>query len=374
MRGLGYESNEASVLTNVSGDHLDLQGLHTLPELAEVKAVITRVTKPNGAVVLNADDNLVAETGRRASAPVWYFSLKPRSARVKRHLARGGRAYLLDDDGWLIEQIGTKTRRRLVRAEDIPATVAGLAMHNVANALAAAGGARALGFTIVQVVNGLRDFRTSPSLMPGRLNMYRIGNRLVIVDYAHNVAGLDVLLSTAEALLGPRGKRRATLSVILGSAGDRPDDYMRELARTAGSRADEVALKEMIPYLRGRSRDSVLGELRAGLRSAGVDLARVPVYHDELDAIRGELTTPGRLSAGDDDTPHVLLAMCHRLRDEINAMLVSLGAQSVDDPAEVKKLRALMAGDDAQRRGARPARRPDRPAPRTRRPARRSGA
>ena len=60
LRGLGYESNDASVLTNVSGDHLDLQGLHTLPELAEVKSVITRVTKPKGAVVLNADDDLVA--------------------------------------------------------------------------------------------------------------------------------------------------------------------------------------------------------------------------------------------------------------------------------------------------------------------------
>jgi cyanophycin synthetase len=34
LRGVGYESNEASVVTNVSSDHLDLQGIHTLPELA----------------------------------------------------------------------------------------------------------------------------------------------------------------------------------------------------------------------------------------------------------------------------------------------------------------------------------------------------
>ena len=38
LRGVGYESNDASVLTNVSSDHLDLQGIHTLPELAEVKS------------------------------------------------------------------------------------------------------------------------------------------------------------------------------------------------------------------------------------------------------------------------------------------------------------------------------------------------
>ena len=350
LRGLGYESNDASVLTNVSGDHLDLQGLHTLPELAEVKSVICRVTKPGGAVVLNAEDELVAATARHASAPVWWFSLNPNSARVKRSLARGGRAYVLDD-GWLVEREGQSTRR-IIRAQDVPATIGGLARHNVANALAAAGGARALKFSLAQVKAGLADFTSSPGLMPGRMNLYRIGNRVVIVDYAHNVAGLDVLLTTAEALIGRRGHRRATLSLILGSAGDRPDDYMRELGVSAGSRADEVAIKEMIPYLRGRTREGVVGALSDGLRSAGVDLSQVPVYYDEVDALRGELTTPGRLAATDDGAPRVLLAPSHRLRDEIHALLMSLGARVVERPDEIAELRKLMAaGDEPARAG-----------------------
>ncbi len=145
-------------------------------------------------------------------------------------------------------------------------------------------------------------------------------------------------MSTAEALIGRRGHRRATLSVILGSAGDRPDDYLRELGVSAGSRADEVAIKEMIPYLRGRTREGVVGELREGLRAAGVNIADVPVYHDEVDALRGELTTPGRLAATDDGTPRVLLAPCHRLRDEINALLLSLGASVVDRRGRDRRL------------------------------------
>jgi len=378
LRGLGYESNEASVLTNVSGDHLDLQGLHTLPELAEVKSVICRVTKPKGAVVLNADDDLVADVARRVRAPVWFFSLKPGSARIRRHLARGGRAYLIADDGWLVEREGEK-QRRIVHTSEVAATLGGLARYNVANALAAAGGARALGFSLAHVKQGLVDFRNSPDLMPGRLNLYRLGNRLVIVDYAHNVAGLDVLLSTAEALIGPRGKRRATLSVIFGSAGDRPDDYMRELAATAGARADEVALKEMIPYLRGRTRAGVVGELREGLKRAGVNAHDVPVYEDEIDAVRGELTTPGRMAATDDGTPRVLLALCHRLRGEVNDLLIGLGAQPIIDGRQVEELRVLMAADaDAstnavtaaaggRSRGSRSARSPGRQEARTRR-------
>ena len=187
LRGLGYESNDASVLTNVSGDHLDLQGLHTLPELAEVKSVICRVTRKKGAVVLNADDPLVAGVARDVTAPVWLFSLKPSSARVRRHVATGSRAYLLEDE-WLVERSGSRGRK-ILRADEIPATLGGIARHNIANALAAAGGARALGFTIDEVAAGLREVRSSSELLPGRLNVYRLGNRLIIVDYAHNVAG-----------------------------------------------------------------------------------------------------------------------------------------------------------------------------------------
>ena len=50
LRGVGYASNDVAVLTNVSSDHLDLQGIHTLPELAEVKATIARITRPAGTV------------------------------------------------------------------------------------------------------------------------------------------------------------------------------------------------------------------------------------------------------------------------------------------------------------------------------------
>ncbi len=80
LRGLGYESNEASVFTNVSSDHLDLQGIHTLAELAEVKATICRVTQADGWVVLNADDPLVAAVARRARARVALFSLDPEAS------------------------------------------------------------------------------------------------------------------------------------------------------------------------------------------------------------------------------------------------------------------------------------------------------
>jgi cyanophycin synthetase len=142
LRGVGYESNEASVLTNVTSDHLDLQGIHTLPELAEVKSTICRITRPDGWVVLNGDDRYVAAIARRVRANVAFFSIAPRggSPTVRRHLAAGGRAYLLDSEQ-LVEAEGRK-RTEIAPLREVPITIGGLARHNIANALAAAGAAR----------------------------------------------------------------------------------------------------------------------------------------------------------------------------------------------------------------------------------------
>jgi cyanophycin synthetase len=339
LRGLGYESNDASVLTNISADHLDLQGVHTLPELAEVKSVICRVTRPSGAVVLNADDPLVAGVARWVHAPVFLFSVRGTGRRLRAHLARGGRAFVLDD-GWIVEWRGEDWRRRIVRADELPATLGGLARHNIANALAAAAGARAVGLPYRAIADGLRDFSNSPDLMPGRLNLYINASRLVIVDYAHNEAGLSALFDTAEALVGERSRRRATVSAIVGTAGDRPDDALRAIGRVAAQRSDQVAIKESLTYLRGRTRASVIGELKEGLRAGGMAPASVPVYESEPQAIRGELETPGRLAATDDGEPRIVLLMCHHQRDEVEAYLARARFTPVDDRSLLRNLLA----------------------------------
>jgi cyanophycin synthetase len=164
LRGMGYESNDVSILTNVSSDHLDLQGIHTLPELAEVKATVCRVTRPDGWVVLNGDDPLVAAVAGRVRASVAFFARPVGGvvpAVVRRHLAGGGRAYLAED-GWISEVEGDRSTR-IVEVARVPLTIGGLAGHNIANALAAAGGARGLGTTIEEVRDGLIDFRPHPA-------------------------------------------------------------------------------------------------------------------------------------------------------------------------------------------------------------------
>ena len=338
LRGVGYESNDASVLTNVSSDHLDLQGIHTLPELAEVKATICRITKPDGLVVLNGDDPFVAATARRVRAPVAFFSLTPGgSPLVRRHLRRGGRAYLVED-GEVVEREGTK-REAIVRVTDVPIAIGGLARHNVANALAAAGAARALGASIEQVRNGLTDFRPSSERSPGRLNIFRVGSAVAIVDFAHNEAGVNAVLDVAEGIAAAGGNGAAPVTMIVGTAGDRPDDTLRGIGAIAGRRAQRIAIKETVKYLRGRSRESMVGELRAGIRSAGFPTSEVPVYETESEALEAELTPGGEAAARDGGrVARVVVLMCHEEREEVFRLLERIGGKPLDVATDLAAL------------------------------------
>ena len=288
LRGLGYESNDASVLTNVSADHLDLQGIHTLPELAEVKAVIAA---SRGRVGGRAQRRRSAGGCVRAPrAGAGHLLLQPpaRPSACAGIVAR--RTAVVIEDGWIVERAALRARRSWPSPR-CPATLFGLATHNVANALAATAGAMRSAPRREQVADGLRAFQPGAVQMPGRLNLYRLGSRVVIVDFAHNEAGVSVLLDVAQGIAGGRRGRARPVTLIIGTAGDRPDDTLRGIARIAGQRADHVVIKETRGYLRGRTAESVVGEFQAGLAEVGIDPRDVPVYESETGGPGGG---PGR--------------------------------------------------------------------------------
>ncbi len=336
LRGIGYESNDASVLTNVSSDHLDLQGIHTLAELAEVKATICRITRPDGWVILNADDPLVAAVGRQVAARVAYFSLRGDGPPlVRRHLANGGRAYLLPDG--VLTEVEGPTARPIVPSRELPISLGGLATYNVANALAAAGGARAMGATLDQVAEGLRTFEPTAERSPGRLNLFRLGRRIVLVDFAHNEAGVEAVLDVAQGIAGGAAGRTAPVTAIVGTAGDRPDDTLRAIGRAAGRRADRVVVKETLGYLRGRAREEVVARVLDGIAEAGVDPASVPVVESEVGALRAELGRADE-AGGRPEPSRVIVLLCHEQRPEVLELLRELGAREVDVSAELTTL------------------------------------
>ncbi len=277
LRGIGVQHNDVAVVTNVSADHLDLHGIHTLDQLAEVKATITRITRPGGWDVLNADDPRVLSMRRGSSGRVWLFSLDHDHPAIRTVLAEGGRAItVLDGRLTVLER---STAHALVRLEDVPMTIAGISSPNIQNALAAAAAALAIGVPERAVARGLRSFVLDPERNPGRANLFMLDERVVVVDYAHNEAGM---MGLTEICGGLRPSGREVWMAIC-TAGDRRGDIIHAFAYRAARGADHVAVAELPRYLRGRDRQDIVARLRAGAIDGGA--TEVPVYPDELHAL-----------------------------------------------------------------------------------------
>jgi hypothetical protein len=78
---------------------------------------------------------------------------------------------------------------------------------------------------------------------------------------------------------------------MVGQAGDRDDDAIRELARAAwGLKPDHVVVKEMDQYLRGRAPGEVPALLINEFRRLGAPEASLSQVGPELDGVRKALS------------------------------------------------------------------------------------
>ncbi len=327
LRGMGVTHNDVSVVTNVSADHLGMQGIDTVDQLAEVKAIVTRVTRPQGWVVLNGEDPRVWAMRAGIRARPWVFTADASAPAVREALGSGGRAMTVLD-GHVTVLSPEAAPDRLVRVVDLPMALSGLSHHNVLNALAGAAAALGLGIEREAVVEGLRTFLPDDVLNPGRMNTYSLpvdaGEVTVVVDLAHNEAGLEALLDVARGLVAPGGR----VHLALGTAGDRTDDILQALGEIAGLRADHVVAAHKAHYLRGRTTDDLEAQLRLGLAHAGVgDIASYPTELSGLQAL---------VEAADDGD--VVAVMCHAERAEIVDWLHGRGATSDDADAIRRKV------------------------------------
>ena len=124
LKGIGLVSNDVSVVTNVTADHLGHQGIDTVDQLAEVKGVVPRITKKSGWAVLNADDPRVFAMRLTTPARPWVFSRDPDSPALREVLGAHGRATTVID-GW-ITVLEERRADPLVEVIDVPMTLSGL--------------------------------------------------------------------------------------------------------------------------------------------------------------------------------------------------------------------------------------------------------
>jgi UDP-N-acetylmuramyl tripeptide synthase len=280
-RGLAVAHADAAIVTNVSEDHFGEYGIHSLAQLARAKLVVARALGPQGILVLNADDEVLSSAatdcpGRRA-----WFALDDGHPRLAAARA-AGEATCAPREGRLWLCAGAQ-ESDLGAVADMPLSIGGVAGYNIANAAGAALLAHALGFDASAIAATLARFGSRHADNPGRLQRWQRGGVEVLLDYAHNPDGLRGLLAIARGLLEPGGR----LGLLLGQAGNREDEAIRALARSAAEgRPERVLLKDLPGYLRGRAPGEVPALLHEELRRAGLPETQLRMVLSEVDAAR----------------------------------------------------------------------------------------
>ncbi|MBX3174263.1 MAG: hypothetical protein KF709_07610 [Gemmatimonadaceae bacterium] len=262
-RGLVAPRADVAVITNVAADHFGEYGIDSLADIATAKGVVAHTLSARGTLILGADDPTLRAHPPHTDAKVEWFGS------------------------------GEHASGLLPTLEEMPIAMAGQAAYNIANAEAAARAARALGLPDAVITETLRQFGRDNRDNPGRLERYELDGRRIWLDYAHNPHGLAALLALAQEA---RGSGR--LGLLLGQAGDRPDESLRALARTAWAAApDCVMLQEMTHYLRGRAPGEVPAILRDELLRSGAREEQVLLGGSEVEAAEALLawSAPGDL-------------------------------------------------------------------------------
>jgi UDP-N-acetylmuramyl tripeptide synthase len=169
----------------------------------------------------------------------------------------------------------------------MPLALGGMATYNLANLAAAALAADGLGIASATIAGVLATFGGASADNPGRLQRWRLGGATVLLDYAHNPEGLDGFLRVATSM---RGAGKGRLGLLLGQAGNRPDDDIRALARVAAQfQPARVVLKDIEGFMRGRRSGEVPDLIAAELARAGLPGDAVARELREVDAVRALL-------------------------------------------------------------------------------------
>jgi cyanophycin synthetase len=303
--GLAFDRCQVAVVTNIgSGDHLGLNYITTLEDLAVLKRVIVQNVSDSGMAVLNATDPAVAAMAANCRGAVTFFAADVQHGVMSMHRAQGQRVVYVDN-GYLVAAQG-KTAYKVALSE-VPITRNGTIGFQVDNVMASVAAAWAIGMSWESIRAGLQSFASESDNAPGRFNVFAYRGATVIADYGHNPDAILALVSAVESM---PAKRR---SVVISGAGDRRDQDIRQQTEILGAAFDDVLLYQD-QCQRGREDGEVLALLRQGLAGAK-RTTHVDEINGEFVAIDRALA---RLSEGD---------LCLILIDQVDAALAHIAGR-----------------------------------------------
>ena len=274
-RGLAYDLADVAVITNITNDHLGLDGIDSMEDLMFVKSLVGEEVKENGYTVINADDKYSKRILDRISCEKIYFSKSKDNELIKENINDGKIAVFIEDNNICV--INNHRKYLIMSIDELPISYNGILTYNIENAMAACAALVGLNIDYCMISKGFSDFMPCDD-NEGRFNMFEYYGRKVILDYGHNIEGYKAVLSCINKL-----KTKNRLIGVVGVPGDRQDNVIKEIGEICCEYLDEIIIKEDEDR-RGRSIGEVSQLLKISMLKNS-NKKNVKVYLDEVDAL-----------------------------------------------------------------------------------------
>lgn len=259
-RGLGFDRCKVGTVLNIREDHIGVDGIKDLDDIFWAKSLLVEVVEEDGYAVINGNDDYAEKLMERANGNIILFGVE-KNELIEDHIKKGGEAFFMEDDD-LVAHLQDK-RLIIANVKEIPYLIGGVKML-VENTLGAMASAYASGLKVDKFKNALKRFQMDEKTTPGRLNVFEIEERKVVLDYAHNPDGLEKLSDFAEHL----ASKNNNILVYTG-IGDRADKSIIDSGKVAAEGFDELIFTERAHLRRGREKGEIASLLRKGSESTG---------------------------------------------------------------------------------------------------------
>lgn len=273
--GLAFDKCNISIITNITEDHLGLNDINTIEQMAKVKSVVARSTFNDGFAILNADDDIVYAIKEELDCNIGLFSMYDNNERVLKHCEQGGWAAIIEKNYFTICKGEWKIR--IARVAEVPLTLDGRAACMIKNILPSILAASICDFDTKIIRKALQSFIPGPELMPGRMNIFKIKNFEVMIDYVHNTDGFKQLKDFIQNVNAP------VKTCIIGCTGDRRDADIRLMGRYVAETFDEIIIRHDKDS-RGRTNEEITKLITEGIHTVKPGL-EILVISDETEAL-----------------------------------------------------------------------------------------
>ena len=277
-RGLAYDIADISVITNITNDHLGLDGINSMEELSFVKALVGEEVKENGFTILNADDKWSKTIIHRIKANKIFFSKYADNELIQKNIKQGGISVFIEENNIVV--VNNHKKYSICSIKEVPLSYNGLLKYNLENIMAACGALVGLNVDYCMIAKGIMNFNLNSN--NGRFNIYEIEDRKIILDYGHNIEGYKAVLSSLSKI-----KDDKELIGVIGIPGDRCNDIAIEIGEISSELLDKIIIKEDKDR-RGRNEGEIASLIKNGVLRKNKN-AKVHVCLDEIKALEKAL-------------------------------------------------------------------------------------